>query len=374
MRFPRCASLYWRLFISYLLVIVVSSATLFGTSEIFGRFLVQRHLVSMGLTFHNLPPGSDRMLTDLRDAYRRTFSRSLLWGSLASLFVAGGVSLFVTKQIVSPIRHLQRASRRVAAGRYGERHNVSAPGEIGDLANSFNAMVSALNETEARRVELLGNVSHEFRTPLSSLRGNLEGLQDGLFTLEDETVEVSLREVARLERLVADLSLLARVEAGQGTVKPKRVSLEAICSQTIAALRPLFVAKGVGLRCVPIPPSLMVMADPQRTAQVLANLLTNALRHTPPGGEVVIWADLTDSRQVRMHVQDTGEGIPEEALPHIFTRFYRSDPARRSREGSGSGVGLTIAKHFVEAQGGQIGAESRVSQGSHFWFTLPRVS
>ena len=374
MRFPRCASLYWRLFVSYLLVIVVGSATLFGTSEIFGRFLAQRHLESMELTFHNLPPGTNRMLTDLREAYRRAFSQSLFWGSLASLFVAGGVSLFITKQIVSPIKRLQRASRRVAAGRYGERRDVSAPGEIGDLATSFNAMVSALNESESRRVELLGNVAHEFRTPLSSLRGNLEGLQDGLFTLDDETVEVSLREVARLERLVADLSLLARVEGGQGIVRPERVSLEAICLQTIAALRPLFRAKGVELRCLPIPPSLMVIADPQRTAQVLANLLTNALRHTPSGGEVVLWADVTDSRHVTMQVRDTGEGIPEEVLPHIFTRFYRGDPSRRIKEGSGSGVGLTIAKHFVEAQGGQIGVESRVGEGSHFWFTLLRAT
>lgn len=373
MRLPRCTSLFWRLFTSYLLVIVVGSITLFGTGDLFGRFFAQRHLESMGLTFHNLPPETDRMLTDLREGYRRAFTRSLVWGSLASLVVAGGVSLFITKQIVSPLRRLQRASRRVAAGQYGERRDVSAPGEIGDLAHSFNAMVSALNETEARRVELLGNVAHEFRTPLSSLRGNLEGLQDGLFTLSDETVEVSLREVARLERLVADLSLLARVEAGQGAVTPERVSLEAICSQTIAALRPLFVAKGVALRCVPIPPSLMVMADPQRTAQILANLLTNALRHTPSGGEVVIWADLTEGHQVTMYVQDTGEGIPEDLLPHIFTRFYRGDASRRPHEGSGSGVGLTIAKHFAEAQGGRIGVESRVSRGSRFWFTLPRA-
>jgi signal transduction histidine kinase len=374
MRLPRCTSLYWRLLISYLLVIGVGSATLYGTGEIFGRFFAQRHLESMGLTFHNLPPESDRMLADLREAYRRAFSRSLFWGSLTSVLIAGGVSLFVTKQIVSPIKRIQRASRRIAAGRYGERRDVSAPGEIGELANSFDAMISALNDAEARRVELLGNIAHEFRTPLSSLRGNLEGLQDGLFTLEDETLEVGLREVARLERLVADLSLLAHTEAGQGTVKPERVSLEAICSQTIAALRPLFVAKGVGLRCIPIPPDLMVMVDPHRTAQVLANLLTNALRHTPSGGEVVLWAEVTDSQRVTMYVQDTGEGIPEEVLPHIFTRFYRSDPARRAREGSGSGVGLTIAKHFVEAQGGQIGAENRAGEGSRFWFSLPRVS
>lgn len=220
------------------------------------------------------------------------------------------------------------------------------------------------------RFSAISNTS--FVPPLSSLRGNLEGVQDGLFALDDETVEVSLREVARLERLVEDLSLLAHVEAGQVSVKLERVSLEAICKQTLAALRPLFVAKEVGFRCVPIAPSLMVNVDPQRTAQILANLLTNALRHTPPGGEVVLRTD-TGEDWVTMHVQDTGEGISEAVLPHIFTRFYRGDPSRRSQKGSGSGVGLTIAKYLVEAQGGQIGVESRVGEGSRFWFRMRRA-
>ena len=374
MRLRRDTSLYWRLFISYLLVILVGSATLYGTSEVFGPFFIERHIESMDLTSRNLPPETNTMLTDLREAYRRAVNQSLWWGLVVSGLVAGAVSLFITAQIVSPLKRLQRASRRIAAGQYNERLEVSSPGEIGELAHSFNDMAAALDKTEARRVELLGNVAHELRTPLSSLRGHLEGLQDGVFTLEDETIEVSLGEVTRLERLVDDLSLLSRIEAGQGTIKPERVSLEAICAKTLASLRPLFVDKGVGLRCLPIPPTLMVKADPQRTAQVLANLLTNALRHTPPGGEVTLWADERDNHLIAMHVRDTGEGIPETVLPHIFTRFYRGDSSRRSKEGSGSGIGLTVAKHFVEAQGGELGVESQVGQGSHFWFTLPRGS
>ena len=374
MKIQQSTSLYWRLFASYLLVILVGSATLLGTSEIFGRFLAQRHLESMGFTFHNLPQGTEPMLENLREAYRRTFSQSLFWGSLAATFVAGGVGLFVTRQIVSPIRRLQRASRQIASGQYAVGENVSAPGELGDLARSFRDMVAALNQAEAQRTEVLDNVAHEFRTPLSSLRGNLEGIQDGLFTLEDETLEVSLREVARLERLVTDLSVLAQAEKEQSALKLEQVSLEHICKQTLAALRPLFIAKSVELRCLPIPSELMVKVDPQRTAQILANLLTNALRHTSAGGMVLIWAETKARGWVTMNVQDNGEGISEEVLPYIFTRFFRGDPSRFSKEGSGSGVGLTIAKHYAEAQGGTIGVTSRVAEGSHFWFTLPRVS
>lgn len=367
-------SLYWRLFVSYLLVILVGSATLLGTSEIFGRFLAQRHLESMGITSHNLPQGTDPMLANLREAYRRTFSQSLLWGSLAATLVASGVGLFTAKQIVSPIRRLQRASRQVASGRLDVGDNVSAPGELGDLARSFSDMVAALNQAEAQRTEILENVAHEFRTPLSSLRGNLEGIQDGLFTLEDETVEVSLREVARLERLVTDLSAVAQAEKEQNALKLEQISLERICRQTLAALRPLFIAKGVNLHCITIPPSLIVNVDAQRTAQILANLLTNALRHSATGGQVVIWAEPNEDGWVTMNVQDNGEGIPEEMLPYIFTRFFRGDPSRFSKEGSGSGVGLTIAKHYAEAQGGTLGVESRPGEGSRFWFTLPQVT
>ncbi len=367
-------SLYWRLFVSYLLVIVVGSATLLGTSEIFGRFLAQRHLESMGFTFHNLPQGSEPMLENLREAYRRTFSQSLFWGSLAATIVAGGVGLYITKQIVSPVRRLQKASRQIAGGRYDVGETVSAPGEIGDLSRSFRDMVEALNRAEAQRTEILENVAHEFRTPLSSLRGNLEGLHDGLFTVEDETLAVSLREVARLERLVTDFSVLAQAEKEQGALKLEQVNLERICRQTLAALRPLFSAKGVALRCVQVPPDLTVRVDPQRTAQILANLLTNALRHTSAGGKVTIQAEASGRGWVTMSVQDDGEGIAKEVLPYLFTRFFRGDPSRFSKDGSGSGVGLTIAKHYAEAQGGTIGVESRLGTGSRFWFTLPQIS
>ena len=369
----RDVSLFKRLLASYLAIVLVCTLTLLGMSEVVAPFFLERHVSSMGLT--SATESTDvalmRMLDDLRGSYRRAFSQSLLSGVVASLLLAGVLSLFVSRQIVLPLQGMHRASRRIADGRYKSRLDVTAPGEIGDLASSFNAMAAALDEVESKRTELLGNVAHEFGTPLSSVRGNLEGLQDGLFTLEDETIEVSLQQVARLERLVADLSLLSRVEAGQERVVPEHVDVNELTTSAASALERQFNSKGVALKVVTPTPSLTALADPLRTGQVLGNLLANALRHTPAGGKVTLRTEAKDAYNLLVSVEDTGRGIPSGVIPHIFTRFYRGDEARRANQGSGSGVGLTVAKHFVEAQGGEIGVESQMGQGSTFWFTLP---
>jgi len=371
----RDLSLFWRLIISYLLVILTGGLTVLVVSEAFAPFLLERHVHSMPMmTNPAMQPMLTPMLGDLDAAYGLAFGRSLFWGIALSLLVAGAMALFVTSQIVTPLKRMQRASGRIAAGQYRERLDPQAPGEIGDLAAAFNAMAAALETSEARRVELIRNVAHEFRTPLSSLHGYLEGLEDGLFDADAETLDAFKRQVTRLERLVDDLSLLSRVETGEEPVRTETLEVAKLLEPTVAGLRPQYTAKGVELVLEPIEKSLRVIADPERCAQVVSNLLANALRHTPAGGEVRVAASLCKSGEVGIHVRDSGEGIPEEALPHIFTRFYRADRSRRREKSSGSGIGLTIAKHFVEAQGGHIGVESTPGQGSHFWFTLPSGS
>ena len=369
----RDTSLYKRLFISYLAIVLVCTLALLAMSEVVAPFFLESHIQSMDFASERGSPEVANMLEDLRSSYRRALNQSLFSGVIAALLLAGALSLFVSKQIVLPLQGMQRASRRIADGRYKGRLDVTAPGEIGDLASSFNAMAAALDEVESKRTELIGNVAHEFATPLSSVRGNLEGLQDGLFTLEDETIEVSLEQVTRLEKLVADLSLLSRVEAGQERVVQEHVAVNELTTSAACALKPQFDSKGVALTVVAPNPSLTALADPLRTGQVLGNLLTNALRHTPPGGKVTVRAEAKDGLNLLVTVEDTGQGIPAETIPHLFTRFYRGDEARQADQGSGSGVGLTVAKHFVEAQGGEIGGESRVGEGSTFWFTLPRA-
>ena len=260
MKLSRNLSLYWRLLVSYLLVIGVGCVTLFLSGETFGPFLLERHVASMQQTMHNLTPETFRaaMASDLGNAYRRALTQSLLWSLLVSAADAGGVGLFVTTRIVAPLRNMQRASQRIAAGRYQDRLDAQAPGEVGDLAGSFNAMAAALEQTEQQRVALLANVAHEFKTPLSSLHGYLDGLEDGVFVADPETVAACQRQVLRLERLVADLSLLSRVETGQERLVPGAAQACALVAQAVATFRPKFERRGVRLTAEAVPASAAV--------------------------------------------------------------------------------------------------------------------
>lgn len=375
MKLSRNLSLYWRLLVSYLLVIGVGCVTLFLSGETFGPFLLERHVASMQQTMHNLTPETFRaaMASDLGDAYRRALSQSLLWSLLVSAAVAGGVGLFVTTRIVAPLRNMQRASQRIAAGRYQDRLDAQAPGEVGDLAGSFNAMAEALEQTERRRVDLLANVAHEFKTPLSSLHGYLDGLEDGVFQADPETVAACQRQVLRLEHLVADLSLLSRVETGQERLVPGAAQACALVAQAVATFRPKFERRGVHLTAEAVPASWRVWVDAERTGQVLANLIDNALRHTPPGGTVQLSARERGRAEIVFEVRDTGAGVAAEDLPHLFTRFYRGDKARGRDQGGGSGIGLTIARHYVEAQGGHLEVLQEPGWGGVFSFSVARL-
>ncbi|MEX2541399.1 MAG: HAMP domain-containing sensor histidine kinase [Trueperaceae bacterium] len=365
--------LYWRLLASYLLVILVVCTTLYWVGEAFATFFLDRHLGGMIQQMRHMSPMMEAMSADIDAAYRQASQSTMLWGLAVSALVAGSVGFFVTQRIVAPLRKMQRASRRISAGQYRERLDVQAPGEIGDLAAAFNEMAESLEQTEARRVELLSNVAHELKTPLTSLKGYVAGLRDGLFEANGDTLEACERQLGRLERLIADLSLLSRVETGQEELEPRKLLVSELLEQADATFLPAYSENGVALKVVDPQMRSVIVADPQRTAQVLANLLDNALMHTPSGGEVTVSAE-EEHDSVRFEVRDTGEGVREHDLPHLFTRFYRADKARTHVAKQGSGIGLTIAKHYVERQGGQIGASSDVGVGSVFWFTLPLVA
>ena len=237
----------------------------------------------------------------------------------------------------------------MAEGEYGVRLPLLERDELGELALHFNRLAEALEKVEKTRAELIGTVAHELRTPLAA-----EGI---------------LREVKAMRRLVEDLSLVSRVEAKAVEIRPKPLDPKGLLEEALARFQSAFQAKGVALSLEAQDPLPQVWADEERVLQVLANLLTNALRHTPQGGEVRLRA-FRQGEAVAFQVADTGPGIPEEHLPHIFERFYRVDKARSRKEG-GSGVGLTVAKGLVEAMGGRIFVESRVGEGTTFTFTLP---
>lgn len=373
MKFPRNVGLYWRLLASYLLIILVGCFTLYWAGEAFASYFFEQQMGGMLRQMRHMDPMMEAMAADLNAAYRQASERSMFWGLAVSALVASAVGLFVTRRIVRPVRKLQRASRRIAAGQYRERLEATAPGEIGELAASFNEMAEALERVESRRVELLANVAHEFRTPLTNLRGYVAGLRDGIFQPDEETLDACVRQLARLERLVSDLSLLSRVETGSEHLQPQAIATSDLVGESVAAFRPRFEENGVALHVHDAAGPIRVKADPQRTAQVLANLLENALKHTPKGGEVQVSTG-SHGNEVRFEVRDTGRGIPREDVPHVFVRFYRVDKARSHDPRGGSGIGLTIAKHYVERQGGQIGAESELGEGTCFWFTLPTAT
>ncbi len=368
----------WKIFASYLVIIVVGVVVLATAAEMVAPASFARHIAQM----ETLQGSGAAMAADLFANYQAAVNEALFLAASAAFLAAVSISLFVSRRIVIPIREMMLASRRIASGKYHERIQVVGEGELGELAQTFNQMAATLEQTEVRRLELIGTVAHELRTPLASIQGYMEGLLDGVIPAEPATFELVRQEADRLQRLVQDLQELSRVEAGQVKLERRPLQVAAVVATTVEKLRPQFEAKGVTVEH-DVPPDLPpVLADEDRVGQVLLNLVGNALHYTPAGGRVSLRTSVVSSQTrpdnslatgdwLLTTVSDTGIGIAPEHLPHVFERFYRADKSR-SRAGGGSGIGLTIARHLVELQGGQIWAESAgPGRGSSFHFTLP---
>tara|TARA_B100000315_G_scaffold215101_1_gene214150 strand:+ start:252 stop:1043 length:792 start_codon:yes stop_codon:yes gene_type:complete len=251
--------------------------------------------------------------------------------------------------------------------------STTGQNEISQLARTFNSMAEDLERAEGQRRSLMADVAHELRTPLSNIQGYIEAVRDGLLQPDASTMDTIHQQVLHLARLVEDLRLLALAEAGALTLTWRPESLEDVLRRAVEPFRPRAEAKGVALS-LEIPPRLPLLEmDRTRIAQVVANLLENAIVHTPEGGRVTVSAEMAgpESRAMaKVIVADTGEGLPPEDLPLVFERFYRVD-CSRTRSTGGAGLGLTIAKQLVEAHGGNISAESVLGQGSRVVFELP---
>lgn len=303
---------------------------------------------------------------------------------LAAL-MAGGVALGVggllAYSLVRPIQRLTAATHAVAQGDLAQRVPVKSKDEIGDLATSFNTMADHLQSAERLRREMTADIAHELRNPLTVLQSNLEAVMDGVLPRTDETLQPLLDQTQLLIRLVEDLRTLALAEAGQLDLKREPTDAVALVQSVIARFRPPAEAKHITLQ-VEAPSDLPVVTlDPQRIEQVLSNLLSNALRHTPEEGAVRVQLAVTRERQtpsasaeqrLQLTVTDTGPGIPPDSLPHIFERFYRVERSR-SRADGGTGLGLAIARQLVEAHGGRIWAmsEGAVGKGATVSISLP---
>ncbi len=307
----------------------------------------------------------------------------LVAGAVA-LVLAGGLAW----GLVRPLRRLTAAAEGIARGDLSQRVPVGSDDEIGELAATFNTMAAELERAEQLRRNMTADVAHELRTPLSVVRGKLEGILDGVYPATPEHIQPVLEATELLTVLVEDLRLLAQAEAGKLALEKRAVDIGDLLRDAQVNFEPQAADRGVAL-VLDLPAALPpVQADWHRIAQVLGNLLTNALRHTPAGGRVTLSAGATagplalpatpaqqavrrwGASEVKVTVTDTGTGIPDQDLPYVFDRFWRGEKSR-SRAGGGSGLGLAIARQLVELHGGTIGAESVPGDGSTFWFTLP---
>ncbi len=299
----------------------------------------------------------------------RTIGLFFLWGGLIAVAIALIMTFFLSRRILAPVKSLTAVAKQLGKGDFSQRVLIKDRSEFGELAETFNSMASDLERAERLQRNMVADVAHELRTPLSNIRGYLEAVRDGVIAPDENTIRSLDEEATLLSRLVNDLQELSLAEAGQLKLIRAGEDISKLIKQTVVVIRPQAMAKGVSVS-VDLPDGLPVVdIDWQRIGQVLRNLLENAVAHTAKGGAVSVTAVWEGSR-VEVNVADTGEGIPTEDLADIFERFYRVDQSR-TRATGGSGLGLTIARRLVEAPGGEINARSEPGKGSCFSFTLP---
>ncbi|PKO12862.1 MAG: two-component sensor histidine kinase [Chloroflexi bacterium HGW-Chloroflexi-10] len=369
-------SFFWKIFFALLGVIIISLFVLVITFRISLPVAFGRHMDEMRGMTGVMRMGENMMGNPLFDIFNKTSSEALWLSIPITLLIAFSASWGISRLISAPLRKLFVAAQRISQGKYNERlpmpENIPEKqmDDLQRLSAGFNQMAASLEETENRRRQLIGDISHELRTPLTTIKGSMEGLMDGVLPADQTTYQQIYLEADRMQRLVEDLQELSRIEGDAYTLAREPVDLNELTYMLVRRFVPLCQEKGIHLTNTSEDNLPRILADRDRLEQILVNLLGNALNYTPNGGSVEIHARAIE-RWMQIEVRDSGIGIAPEDLAHIFTRFYRADKSR-SRSGGGSGIGLTIAKHLVEAHGGTIKAESAgVGAGSVFTFVLP---
>ena len=274
----------------------------------------------------------------------------------------------LARGLTSPLREMAAAARAMAAGDYRRRVTATSSDEVGELARAFNAMAAELAEADRTRRDLVANASHELRTPISALQAMLENLVDGVEPADPDTMRAMLRQVERLGRLVGQLLDLSRLESGAVPLERRPFEIGELLLDVAEECR--LHEPGVDLEVVVEPDGLALEADPDRVRQVVANLVENACRYSPPGGRVAVRAAAAPAGRVTIQVDDEGPGIPDDDAGRVFERFYRADAARSSGRG-GAGLGLAIARWIVDLHGGEIRPERREPTGCSMVVVLP---
>ncbi|GAA2777693.1 sensor histidine kinase [Mycolicibacterium pallens] len=356
-----------RLLLAQAMVLVAGGVTTWVVALVVGPPLFREHLHQAGVT-HN---SNEQFHAE--QAYQNATALSIAVAITVSALTAFIVTAILSRRLQQSISEVSAAASAIAEGRYNIR--VGSPrlgNEFDELAVAFNQMAERLQAVESTRRQLFADLAHEIRTPVAVLEAYLEAVEDGVKTLDETTIATLREQTGRLVRFSADAAALAQAEEAHAVITPGWVDAGEVATAVSAAMGDRYAAKRVSL-ITNVVLAKRLWADRQRLAQVLGNLLDNALRHTPAGGHVILTADLVTD-QVVFTVADDGDGIAAEHLPHVFERFYRADAAR-DRERGGSGIGLAIAKALTEAHGGHIQVTSRgPGQGTTFTVALPAVA
>ena len=308
-------------------------------------------------------------LTSLEDIFSTTVNKAIIYSGVFAIFLAASLGIYFAIRLTQPIKRLQSAATQLAQGNLQEQLDVSTDDEIGELSKAFKDMAQSISENEHLRQSLVADVAHELRTPLSILRGNFELILSGVIEPTEETIASLHDEVLRMSYLVKDLQELSLAEAGQLRLDLAEVNLIELLTNIMSKLSLEAVDENITMNHDFSSEKLMLTLDIHRIGQVFFNLMGNAIRYTPPNGEITVSAAQINS-YAQITISDTGPGIPQDDLPYIFERFYRGDKAR-VRSDSGAGLGLAIAKGFIEAHGGSISANNISKGGSTFTVLLP---
>ena len=363
-----------RLFVSYVVVIVAGAATMFAVGTVVTRSVYENRLGGFGLGRGQMR--QDRVSqAELQTALDESLVPALLTGAAAALVTAVVVAWFVGRRVLRPLTEVREATKRLAAGDYSVRVPAPTEVELASLAHDVNELGDHLATTERSRTQLLAEVTHELRTPITVILGQMEGLLDGVIEQTDEVYVTVADEASRLQRLVDDLTTLSRADEGALQVDVVELDLAQVATAAAERLRPQFEHGDVHLTVdASTGAELAVCGDRDRLTQIVTNLLGNALTHTPSGGSVTLRAG-RDGTMNWVEVIDTGSGIDPDELERIFTRFYRGPDAGASgpRHAAGRGLGLTIARSLARAQGGDVVATSDgPGTGATFRLTVPR--
>lgn len=364
-------SLSTRLFLSHVVVMLVGLSSFIILAKVSSpRMFVLRleQLENQGF----ITVRSAR--TYLVKGFETAWNSSAIWAVIFGASAAGGLSFFAAARIMKPLNHLKSVTQTLASGDLQARMPASEIPELDQLGKSFNRMADSLENVERQRRDLMSDLTHELRSPLTVVRGYLEELAEGRIAGTPELYDRLVRETRRLERLTSDLQELSKAEAGYLSINLQNFDLLPLLANLRQRFADQVLEDGPEL-ILNVPPSLpMVAADPDRVEQILVNLIGNAIRYTETGTITLkAWRDPQVKDQLWVAIADTGIGISAEDLPHIFERFWRADKSR-SRYSGGTGIGLAIARRLVELQGGTITVSSVLGQGSEFQFSLRTAS